>query len=132
MKCTKCKIDKELNADNFKPRKGGRFHGSCRDCMRDANNKWDKKTNSARRKTANNWRKNLIDSHKKPCLICGESDLVVIEFHHVDERKDVGGTLVSQALRQSKKKFLEEVEKCVCLCANCHRRVHAGTVVIPA
>jgi hypothetical protein len=132
MKCKKCGIDKELNKDNYKPRsEGNQWHLSCRDCMRKDNNEWRKKNKSERNAYIRDYRKEVIDSAKTPCVVCGEEDPVVIEFHHLDARKDVGGELVSRALRQSKKKFLEEIKKCVCVCANCHRRIHAGTVEIP-
>ena len=27
-----------------------------------------------------------------------------------------------------KENLLKEIKKCVCLCANCHRKVHAGII----
>jgi hypothetical protein len=61
-----------------------------------------------------------------PCALCGESDAVCLDFHHVDPRektKSVGKCSTMQA-------FVEEVVKCVVICANCHRRVHARMTVI--
>ncbi len=37
---------------------------------------------------------------------------------------------VSDAIRPSLSLALEEVKKCVVLCANCHRKVHAGLVMM--
>ena len=60
-----------------------------------------------------------------PCTICGESDIVCLEFHHTkDKMFNVGSaaTLITAANIDVLKK---EIEKCVVLCANCHRKEHA-------
>ena len=65
------------------------------------------------------------------CVICGEKDPVVIQFHHVDPKKksfDIGFLLGS---KMSEQRLEEELDKCVPLCANCHMRVHAGTATLP-
>ena len=30
--------------------------------------------------------------------------------------------------KNSKESILKEIQKCVCLCANCHRKVHASKI----
>ena len=62
-----------------------------------------------------------------PCYVCGETDPVVLQFHHVDpDQKSfvIGRAIHSYGMNRLK----EEIAKCVILCANCHRRVHAGTI----
>lgn len=56
-----------------------------------------------------------------PCVDCGESDLVVLDFDHV---RGVKSFNVSMAARYgwSLCKIQEEVAKCEVRCANCHRR----------
>ena len=61
------------------------------------------------------------------CLICKEAEPVALDFHHLDPTKK-DGTPFQQ---HSVKKALEEAAKCVILCANCHRKVHAGLIVLP-
>jgi hypothetical protein len=47
-----------------------------------------------------------------------------LEFHHLNAaRKDFG--ISSQGHTRSWSKIREELDKCVLLCANCHREVHA-------
>lgn len=64
-----------------------------------------------------------------PCADCGEShDPSVMDFHHnEDEHKvhNVSWLLVNRGW----KTVLDEVAKCVVLCANCHRyrHIHRGT-----
>ena len=59
------------------------------------------------------------------CQHCGlrEEALGFFEFHHIDPKnkdKEVGQMLNSASFD----KVLEEVEKCVMLCPNCHKREH--------
>ena len=56
-----------------------------------------------------------------PCVDCGESDWVVLEFDHVAGTKSFD---ISNAVRlgYSLRKIQEEIAKCEVRCANCHRR----------
>ena len=59
----------------------------------------------------------------KSCERCGESDIACLDWHHTDPTQKEAG--VSWLLsNRSKTAILEEIEKCVCLCANCHRKLH--------
>lgn len=60
------------------------------------------------------------------CVRCGEDDMCCLEFHHrTPGAKDF---LLSQASTRgfSWEHIMEEIAKCDCLCANCHRKKHAG------
>lgn len=56
-----------------------------------------------------------------PCVDCGETDPVVLEFDHVRGTKVAE---VSSFVRNlaSMKRILAEIAKCDVRCANCHRR----------
>lgn len=77
------------------------------------------------------WRNEQIRKYKEYkstlfCAICGEKETVCLEFHHKDaNKKDMS---VAEMRSHSFEKILEEIDKCVILCANCHRKVHAGLV----
>lgn len=75
---------------------------------------------------------NLIKVFNSQCCICGfNSFQEALEFHHVNpEEKSFGitdGTSATKALE----KQLEEMKKCILVCANCHRGIHAGHIQIP-
>jgi hypothetical protein len=54
-----------------------------------------------------------------PCVDCGESDPVVLEFDHLRDKK-FG---IAQGLRDRDwQSVLDEIAKCDVVCANCHRR----------
>ena len=62
------------------------------------------------------------------CRLCGELERCCLSFHHLDpSQKDQSVSKLLNDFR-SKKRILEEVKKCVVLCENCHRKVHAGVI----
>lgn len=63
---------------------------------------------------------NFLKEH--PCIDCGESDIVVLEFDHIGTDKELE---LSLAVNQcwSLDKIKKEMKKCVVRCANCHRRI---------
>lgn len=56
-----------------------------------------------------------------PCVDCGETDIVVLEFDHVRGEKRF---CISEMMAYSYpwSSVLAEIEKCEVRCANCHRR----------
>ena len=62
------------------------------------------------------------------CAVCGYSRLAAaLEYHHITPAKKRFG--VSNLMKMgSMGPVLDEIEKCVLLCANCHREAHAGMV----
>lgn len=58
------------------------------------------------------------------CEHCGYDRFIgALEFHHLDpEQKDFG---LGQAKLTNFEKVKAELDKCVLLCANCHREEHA-------
>lgn len=62
------------------------------------------------------------------CQICGYKKYVgALDFHHIDEKSKEFG-LGSGGLTRSWVRTKKEVEKCILVCANCHREIHAGLV----
>lgn len=59
------------------------------------------------------------------CKICGYSKYIgALEFHHKDPSKKDFGIAAGGKIR--KWDFLkEELDKCILLCSNCHKEVHA-------
>ena len=59
----------------------------------------------------------------KECIICGEHDFRVLDFHHVrgEKKFEIGEAMRSGS---SKKRILKEIKKCDVLCCKCHRISH--------
>jgi len=60
------------------------------------------------------------------CVECGyDKCIAALEFHHLDpEKKEFN--LGVRGLTRSWKKIKNELNKCVLLCANCHREIEYG------
>jgi len=64
----------------------------------------------------------LVDDYllTHPCIDCGITNPIVLEFDHVSGEKKF---TISKGIRNRKTKALiEEIEKCEVRCVNCHRR----------
>lgn len=61
---------------------------------------------------------------QNPCVNCGESDPVVLEFDHTDQSEKTN--VISNMMDSSLVRIKKEIDKCRVLCANCHRR-HTST-----
>jgi len=58
------------------------------------------------------------------CQICGYDRCIeALEFHHLDSNvKDFG--ISDRGYTRSWEKIKKELDKCLFLCANCHREIH--------
>lgn len=61
------------------------------------------------------------------CQICGYNKCAnALEYHHLDPKaKDF---TISSKWSRSWESTCEELKKCILLCANCHREIHAGLI----
>ena len=77
-------------------------------------------------------KKDLASLFGSKCCICGFNDFQeALEFHHIDPQTKSFGLTSSGSVTKALEKQLEEARKCVLLCANCHRGVHAGYLELP-
>jgi hypothetical protein len=60
----------------------------------------------------------FLEDH--PCVDCGESDIIVLEFDHL--RDKVADVSVLARGGYSIETIQKEIDKCEVVCANCHRR----------
>lgn len=60
-----------------------------------------------------------------PCVDCGETDVLVLEFDHKDPGTKTYS--ISDLIRRASAltRIKNEIDKCDVRCANCHRRRHA-------
>lgn len=131
--CNKCK--KECNDDDFCYRYKNKNvrQKICKNCQKaykiDYYNK-NKESHYKRNKLTELKLASFIkDLKKEGCFSCGESSVECLDFHHLNPlEKEIEVSLLTR--RGSKKRILKEVEKCIILCANCHRKVHAKTLIL--
>jgi|GEM_PF-5142169 len=65
---------------------------------------------------------------KASCIVCGESDPLFIDYHHLRDKKYRISRMINKPY--AKKTILKELEKCVPVCNRCHREIHAGRINI--
>lgn len=64
------------------------------------------------------------------CEICGyDKCKQALEFHHIDPNEKEFG-IGEKGYTRSIERVKEEVDKCLLVCANCHRELHAGLINI--
>ena len=127
--CKRCNIEKTLDlfhADNA--RKDGKSSW-CKQCKYESNKEYARKRESLRIDQRNNLRdknyKFIMEYLKKnPCVDCGETDLLVLEFDHlVGPQKKQNRVMAKASCGASLDKLMEEISKCEVRCANCHKRI---------
>lgn len=130
--CRKCLIEKPL--DEFSPlkkHKDGK-HSYCKSCM-SAIMKQQYHKNPTKKAEADKRYKERVASvinkikTEQGCKFCSEREPICLDFHHLNPKikdREVSFWVRSKSLN----KALLELEQCVCVCSNCHRKIHAGII----
>ena len=67
-----------------------------------------------------------IEYKGRKCIFCGYSKCVdALDFHHLHESTKSFG-IAKDGLTRSWEKIKKELDKCILICSNCHREIHAG------
>ncbi len=76
-------------------------------------------------------RKMSVEYKGNKCVICGYNKCDrALEFHHLNpNEKDFG--ISAKGYTRSWEKVKNELDKCMMLCANCHREIHEGITQLP-
>lgn len=136
-KCTKCSQKK---SETDFPINGSRLRSQCKACVAERSRLWRlahpgyaakymreyirknygemKARMDAKRQEIAEWKR------ARGCTVCGETEPWVLDMHHLDPNEKEANSAQSATL----KTFLKEADKCVLLCSNCHRKVHAGVL----
>jgi hypothetical protein len=123
-RCCHCKEWKPLTEFNRRTTAIDGRQARCRECNKAYHyENWDRHMSQIRgrnkRVLRENQRNMLAYLETHPCVDCGESDVVVLQFDHLrDKRKNVASMMRGYAWTV----ILMEIEKCEVRCANCHAR----------
>ena len=127
--CPRCK--RETDDVGKRPNHGRQSSYSyCRPCQREygqqyyiANKARVLKRNKARSRAILEW----LNAYKtdRGCKECGyNSHACALDFHHLNEEEKLFALNEAQRKRYGFAKIQREAEKCIILCANCHRVHH--------
>lgn len=112
-KCLKCGIEKE--SDLFHKKRNGR--PNTRQCIRCASILGKSKRQA--------FKDQCLAYKGGKCCTCGYDRCIeALEFHHLDsQEKDFE---LSSVRHTDFERVQDELDKCILVCANCHREIHAG------
>jgi hypothetical protein len=141
--CSICKESKPTAAFSRRKKNDQRLRSLCNACHRKdlvaryLNNPEPQRQKSRERdKTEVRERVRLIETIRSEsgCVVCGEMESCVLDFHHLvgNSKGREGGIPVARAAGKSWKALYQELAKCIVVCANCHRKIHAGMIVLEA
>lgn len=135
--CTTCTTLKDFSAFYKRTRATDGYQSTCKDCRKamDAASylKYDHRRQSIkdRRDRNRDEQIKLMRRYKSfcGCKLCGEKEAVALDLHHTDPSgKDANPSNLTAGSRE---RLVAEIRKCVVLCSNCHRKVHAGILHLP-
>lgn len=128
--CGTCKLIKNKDEFNKNSLNKDGLNTICRECSKKRSKRYyaenpikHKKEVSKRRKlVVHENRKQLINYLKThPCIDCGETNVIVLEFDHRDDVKKDFNISESTNSGYSWNRIKNEIDKCDVRCANCHR-----------
>ena len=64
------------------------------------------------------------------CRLCGEREPLCLAAHHTDPAAKEFNIGEAVANKVGVKRITAELAKCVCLCHNCHAKVHGGIATL--
>jgi hypothetical protein len=112
--CSHCKVSKKASEFySISKRNKNVLYSYCKDCARDR-----------QRKKITEVKQQCVDYLGGKCKMCGyNKSLKALEFHHKDPaQKDF--QISNRRSTAFGEKLKKELDKCMLLCANCHREVH--------
>lgn len=127
--CTVCKEEKSLDEFSWKNKTKDIKARECKMCHRlirnahyKANTLNEKERVKANKLQYRTWFKELKADLK--CLKCGEDHVSTLQFHHINPKEKEFSISVASRKGYSKQRILDEISKCIVLCANCHFKEH--------
>ena len=129
-KCSCCKVVMDESKFNWKFKNVKRSY-NCRTCSRNylkshyqRNHQYyllkAKRRNLIIGEATHQYLGDYLRSH--PCVDCGETDILVLEFDHIDRKNKLESVATMVRLDVAMEKLKHEISKCEVRCANCHRR----------
>jgi predicted transcriptional regulator len=118
--CSKCMVTKPASDFYLRKERENELTGYCKSC--------NSKDVIERMQTTKHI---LVELKGGKCQLCSFSEYIgALEFHHIDPKtKDKG---MSRLIRgKINQKIIDEVNKCVLVCSNCHKMIHANLKKCP-
>jgi hypothetical protein len=125
--CSRCRQEKPDQDFAWRRKAKGQRDSYCRPCRAEYKQEHYAKNKKRYLRQATARNRSILEERTDflhfftthPCIDCGETDPVVLEFDHLGNK----AFAISDGIRGRKwESVLAEMEKCDVVCANCHRR----------
>ncbi len=127
--CSACRSEKPLSEFGFKNRVKGIPASKCKECAKDyarkhyaINAEALREGVTSRRRQIGKWWREYKATQK--CSRCAECHPATLDWHHTDGSDKTYGISDMVYVGFSIEAIQREIEKCIVLCANCHRKEH--------
>lgn len=129
--CIACRENKDETFFSFKNKQTGKRSTRCKSCHKEyAKTHYERNKavyKQRARKSTVVYRKEISDFLTKiklssKCHECGENHPATLDFHHIDDSTKDFNISVPQG--RNIEKIKKEIDKCLILCSNCHRKLH--------
>ena len=123
--CGRCKVEKDESEFN---KKGKGLQPNCKDCNRaygkehyQKNKEYYAIKGKKFRIETYEWYRNILSQCE--CFECGENHPATFDWHHEfpEDKIDCISHMINGKARAT---IIVEMNKCIILCANCHRKLH--------
>lgn len=113
-KCTKCGQILPLDQFNWRDKSKGTRRSECKFC------------HSSFMKQKYQEKQQAVEELKSQCACakCGDSRSYVLDYHHIDPSIKEANVARMLSNRSNIEAINQEIDKCIVLCANCHREFH--------
>ncbi|MFP5299115.1 MAG: hypothetical protein ACLGHL_09030 [Actinomycetota bacterium] len=131
-RCSRCGETKTEDDFAWHRKAAGRRDSYCRPCRSAYKKEHYAKNKKRYLRQAKRWKERQIRERMEwivqyleehPCVDCGESDVIVLQFDHVSSTASKLFNIGDAVRHRRWQEVLDEIEKCEIRCANCHRRV---------
>lgn len=112
--CTKCGKELLIEEFNWRDKSKGTRRSECKYCQSNyMKQKYQEKKRAIQEMKA-----------EASCAKCGDTRGYVLDYHHTDPSQKENTIARMTSNKYTLDKIYQEIEKCICLCANCHREFH--------
>lgn len=127
--CSICKTNKSTDSFYKNRKKKDGLQNYCKDCSLKRRIEYYKKNSKyykAKNKSQVTKARDFIQQAKRKgnCSKCKDDRWYVLDFHHLSKETKLDGLAKMVTRGYSLDNLQKEMEKCILLCANCHRELH--------
>ena len=128
--CKECGIEKSIYDFDFKNKSQNKISSRCKECLHKRarelyhtryKERYKERLQKNKLKHRQFIKAEILKLKQSGCIFCGEKDPCCLDFHHIKD-KQFG---IARKPDITLKDLIKETSKCIVVCSNCHRKIHA-------